>query len=152
MRKLIVLTTALLLSMPAFAGEKKFMHCFAFTVRPEATEADWKAFATATDALPTKIKGLSKVWHGPLLTPQGKPGSLTQYQPADADTAKAFRSQVTGAGAFNKVLRQHMACMEFASAEAFKEYDADPPAHKDWAAVYDKVRVPGTTTTNFMGE
>ena len=47
--------TLLLTSGLAAAGEKGMMHCFAFTVIPEATDADWQAFAEATDKWPTEL-------------------------------------------------------------------------------------------------
>jgi hypothetical protein len=50
----------------AAAGEKKLMHCFAFTPIESATPAQWKAFYDATDQLPKKISGISHVWYGKL--------------------------------------------------------------------------------------
>ena len=40
-----------------WAGEKKLMHCFAFSPIESATDADWQAFFKATDAIPSKIPG-----------------------------------------------------------------------------------------------
>jgi hypothetical protein len=117
-----------LLSNTALAGEKKLMHCFAFTVIDEATDADWKAFAAATDALPGKIPGLTKVWHGKLARP------LTVYN------AKG-----------DKLIRQHAVCMEMDNQEALSKY-ASNPAHADWMKAYEKVRKPGTTTYDILGE
>jgi hypothetical protein len=118
----------ILLSGTALAGEKKLMHCFAFTVIDEATDADWKAFAAATDALPGKIPGLTKVWHGKLARP------LTIYN------AKGEKS-----------LRQHGVCMEMENQAALAKY-ASNPAHAEWMAVYEKVRKAGTTTYDILGE
>jgi hypothetical protein len=118
----------ILLSSAAFAGEKKLMHCFAFTVIDEATDADWKAFAAATDALPGKIPGVSKIWHGKLARP------LTVYN------AKG-----------EKLVRQHGVCMEMASQDALKAYAANP-AHAEWMKAYEKVRKAGTTTYDILGE
>ena len=118
----------LLLSTAAMAGEKKLMHCFAFTVIDEATDADWKAFGTATDALPGKIPGMTKIWHGKLARP------LTVYN------AKG-----------EKVLRQHAVCMEMDNQEVLAKY-ASHPAHADWLKTYEKVRKPGTTTYDILGE
>jgi|SRR6266576_953039 antibiotic biosynthesis monooxygenase (ABM) superfamily enzyme len=50
----------------AAAGEKKLMHCFAFTPVESATPAQWKAFYDATDQLPKKVPGISHVWYGKL--------------------------------------------------------------------------------------
>jgi hypothetical protein len=59
--RLVSIATALLLSIPTVsAGEKKLMHCFAWTPIKEATPADWQAFYKASDALPHKIKGITK--------------------------------------------------------------------------------------------
>ena len=51
------------------AGEKKLMHCFAFSPIESATPAQWKAFYEATDQLPKKIPGVSHVWYGKLRRP-----------------------------------------------------------------------------------
>jgi hypothetical protein len=128
MRNLILILAVLMLAATLSAGEKKLMHCFFFTVIDTATAADWDAFGKATDALPGKIMGLSKIWHGKLMRPMSYPD------------AKG-----------GKVVRQHGVCMEFADEAALKAYGPDP-AHKEWEAVYAKVRVPGTTTVNFMGQ
>ena len=45
--------------------------------------------------------------------------------------------------------REHGVCMEFADEAAWTAYDPDP-AHKAWVAVYEKVRVPGTSTYQIM--
>jgi hypothetical protein len=44
------------------AGDPTVMHCFAWTPVKEATPADWQAFYKASDALPQKIKGITRVW------------------------------------------------------------------------------------------
>ena len=105
------------------AGEKKLMHCFAFTVIEEATNADWQAFYKATDELPGNIPGLSKVWYGKLRRPL-RVGETT---------------------------RQFGVCMEMDDADALNAY-ADHPAHKEWVEVYTKVRQPGTTTIDILGQ
>ena len=66
---LLYLAGGLLIASTALAGEKKLMHCFAFTAQENATPADWDAFYKATNELPKKIKGLSKVWYGKLASP-----------------------------------------------------------------------------------
>ena len=114
---------------PAVAGEKALMHCFAFTEIEEASEDDWKAFMTATNELPSKIEGLSKVWVGKLRRP------LRQF----------------GRNQDEPRLRQWGVCMEMTDEEALGGY-ADHEAHTAWVKVYEKVRVPGTTTFDILGE
>jgi len=104
------------------AAESKLMHCFAFTAIAEATEADWQAFYTATNELPSKIPGLNKVTHGKLLTP-------------DVGDAR----------------RDYAVCMEMTD-EAAREAYGQHPAHAEWVEVYGKVRVPGTTTFDYLME
>jgi hypothetical protein len=106
---------------PAVA-ESKLMHCFAFTAIAEATEADWQAFYTATNELPSKIPGLNKVTHGKLLTPDV------------GDTR-----------------RDYAVCMEMTDEAARQAY-GEHPAHAAWVEVYSKVRVPGTTTFDYLME
>lgn len=129
------------------AGEKGVMHCFAFTPIQEATQAQWDAFYKATDALPQKIKGLERVWYGKLMRP------LTLPALAITDAAKRKELMAAGKGTadVNIVRREHGVCMEFADEAAYKAYGSDP-AHKDWVAVYEKVRVPGTTTYQIVGQ
>jgi hypothetical protein len=112
----------------ASAGEKSLMHCFTFTVIDDASEADWAAFKKATDALPSKIDGLEKVWYGKLRNP------LTQYSQSG-----------------DKSVRQWGVCMQMNDLAALKTY-ADHPAHAEWASAYGKVRVAGTTTFDILGE
>jgi len=120
----------LLAGATAQAGEKSMMHCFAFTVVETATDEDWQAFRAATDAMPKKIKSIKRVWHGKLLRP------LNQFN------AKGERNQ-----------RQHGVCMEFRTLgeETLKAYAADP-YHAEWMKAYEKVRKPGTTTYDILGE
>jgi hypothetical protein len=122
-RIVIAVACLLLLSGVAMAGEKKLMHCFYFTVIDAATDADWQAFYKATDALPAKIPGVSRVWYGKLARP---------LRVGDQ-------------------MRQFGVCMEMADDAALKAY-ATAPYHEEWAAAYGKVRQPGTTTINFMGQ
>lgn len=109
-------------AVAAEAPESKLMHCFVFTAIAEATEADWEAFYTATDELPSKIPGLNRVTHGKLLTPNV----------GDAQ-------------------RDYGVCMEMTDEAALQAY-ADHPAHAEWVEVYGKVRVPGTTTFDYLME
>lgn len=126
-----VALTAILLLAPAGtgAGEKALMHCFAFTEIKEATDADWKAFFEATDALPSKIEGLHKVWYGKLRRP------LNQYGRNQDEPRR----------------RQWGVCMEMTDEAALAVY-ARHEAHTQWAEVYAKVRVPGTTTFDILGQ
>lgn len=129
MQKSLILRLAMCISGLALftgsltAGEKKLMHCFAFTAIDTASEADWQAFFKATDELPGKIPGISKVWYGKLRRP---------LKVADS-------------------VRQWGVCMEMKDEETLKAYAANP-AHKAWVDVYSKVRVAGTTTYDILGQ
>jgi hypothetical protein len=122
-RVLLLLGCMFLFTGVLSAGEKKLMHCFYFTSIPEATQADWQAFFKATDELPSKIPGLERVWYGKLARPL-RAGDL---------------------------VRDWGVCMEMADEAALKAYGA-APAHDEWTKVYFKVRKPGTTTINFIGQ
>lgn len=124
MKKLLLcLAGGMLLASTALAGEKKVMHCFAFTAVDSATQADWNAFYKATDELPKKIKGISHVWYGKLMNPLRVGGATRQYG----------------------------VCMEMDSPEVRKAYGSDP-YHKVWTDAYSKVRVEGTTTFDIVGQ
>jgi hypothetical protein len=124
MKKLLLcLAGALFVTGSAMAGEKKLMHCFAFTVLETATQADWDAFYKATDELPKKIKGVDRVWYGKL-----------------AHSLSANGAQ-----------RTFGVCMEMDNAEVRAKYGNDP-AHAAWTALYDKVHVEGTTTYDILGQ
>lgn len=142
-----VLAASVLLAVSASAGEKKLMHCFAWTPIKEATAADWEAFYKASDDLPKKIKGVTHVWYGKLAAP------LSQIQAVklDAETTKKLRAGETVSGDLRRVVREYGMCMEMAGADALKAYESDP-YHKVWADAYAKVRVEGTTTYNILGQ
>ena len=123
LRFAVLVLAALAFAGVASAGEKKLMHCFAFTPIETATEGDWQAFYKATDALPGKIPGLTKVWSGKLRRPLNAGGPQ----------------------------RTHGVCMEMASEETLKTY-ASHPEHKTWVSAYEKVRQPGTTTFDIIGQ
>jgi hypothetical protein len=127
------------------AGENKLMHCFYFTPVEGAGQADWDAFAKATDALPGKVPGLTHVWRGKLAR------NLTVFNPDQAAAAKLKSGEKSVTGQFSPVVRQFGVCMEFDSAAALKTY-ADHPAHKEWDAIYSKVREYGTTTFDLLGQ
>jgi len=142
---LTVAAAALLTSGLAAAGEKGMMHCFAFTVIPEATDADWKAFAEATDQWPKKFKGIKQVWHGKLRAP------LAQFT-VDAEARKKLAAGGKEVDAkANRLMRQHGVCMVMEGPDTLKEYTANP-FHKEWTAKYEKVRVAGTTTYDILGQ
>ena len=121
------LAAVTLLCAPAISGEKALMHCFAFTEIEGAAQADWDAVYKATDELPGKIDGLNKVWVGKLRRP------LSQYDSQG-----------------ERIQRQHGVCMEMADEKALENY-AKHEAHAEWVKVYEKVRVPGTTTYDILG-
>jgi hypothetical protein len=129
------------------AGEKKLMHCFAWTPVKEATPADWEAFYKASDALPEKIKGITKVWYGKLMSP------LTQVGVGKIDdaTLKSFRAGESVNAPVTRVAREYGMCMEMTGENVLKAY-ADDPYHKTWVAAYSKIRVEGTTTFNIIGQ
>src|SRR5437899_11471866 len=79
--------TFLLMSGAASAADKTLMHCFAWTSIKEATPADWQAFFKASDAMPSKIKGVTKVWYGKLASPLGQTTIATDI---DAETRKKY--------------------------------------------------------------
>lgn len=144
MKKLLILVAALALS--AAAQDKKLMHCFAFTQIEAATPADWDAFAKATDALPSKIPGLSKVWYGKLARPMG----LTTIDgQVDPELRKKLTAGETVTAPVKLVRRQYGVCMEFAGPDALKAYSKHA-AHDEWMKAYEKVRVAGTTTIDIL--
>jgi hypothetical protein len=119
------------------------MHCFAFTPVENATDAEWQAFFKATDALPGKIPGLTKVWYGKLR------GPLSQYS-VDAEGRKKLAGGAKSATAeVSRAVRSWGVCMEMNGAATLKAYTANP-AHKQWGAAYEKVRVEGTTTFDIL--
>lgn len=136
----------LLFAGTALAGEKGMMHCFAFTTIDAATDAEWQAFYKGTDALPSKMPGIVKrVWYGKLRAP------LQQFN-VDAETRKKFTAANADAeGKVTRLMRQQGVCMEMANEAALKTY-TDHPYHKEWVAIYEKVRRPGTTTFDIIGQ
>ncbi len=145
-KKNLFLFLALSLSSAALhAGEKKLMHCFAFTVIDSASDAEWKAFAEATDALPSKISVISKVWHGKLRAP------LNLFNIDSEARKKLMAGDAKTQGEVSRVQRKHGVCMEMENEAALKTYTSNP-YHKVWSAAYEKVRVPGTTTFDIIGQ
>ena len=141
----MVVTCFLLFAGMASAGEKKLMHCFYFTAVENAPDADWQAFYKATDELPNKIPGLSRVWYGKLT------GPMAVLTTADAETRKKLIAEGTATGPVTRLVRQYGVCMEMADEATLKVY-ADHPYHKTWEAAYFKIRQPGTNSMDFMGK
>jgi hypothetical protein len=127
------------------AGEKKLMHCFAFTAIEGASQADWQAFQKATDELPGKIPGLNKVWHGKLRRNLSIFGVNREARKKFRDGEKKVTAEVT------LTSRQYGVCMEMDDGAALKTY-AGHAAHEGWVEVYSKVRQPGTTTYDIIGQ
>lgn len=147
-RWMIVLVAAILAPATAPAGEKKLMHCFAFGAIETASEADWRAFTIATQELPSQIPGLTRVWFGRLRRPivlvaPANPGSNREI------LASRLGDEVTTA--VRRVEQRWGVCMEMADETTLKDY-AKHPAHKAWVAVYEKVRQPGTTSFDILGQ
>ena len=138
---------ALLVSPGARAGEKTLMHCFAWTAVKDATPADWQTFSQASDALPAKIQGITKVWYGKLQSP------LTQISPVEPDKAsiQKFVAGETVTLPVKRVAREYGMCIEMTGPDVLKAYAQDP-YHKTWVDAYSKVRVEGTTTYNILGQ
>jgi len=103
--------------------QQALMHVFAYTPVAGATQADFDAFRKATADMVGKIPGLKKAWVGKLRRPLDQEGSKREYGVA----------------------------MEFDNEAALDLY-ATHPAHTEWVKVYDRVRVPGTTTIDILGE
>src|SRR4051794_11857470 len=91
MRKALFVICLLSAGSILYGAEGKLLHCFYFTPIAEATDADWKAFAKATDELPKKIPGLTKVEHGKLRRPsaQREHGVCMEFKDAAALDAYA---------------------------------------------------------------
>lgn len=146
-RWIMVLVAAVLAAGAAPAGEKTLMHCFAFGALEKASESDWREFTQATETLPAKIPGLTRVWVGKLRRP------IVLAGPADPESNR----QILAAGIGNDVtatvrrLEQHWGvCMEMADEATLKVY-AKHPAHKAWVALYQKVGRSGSTSFDILG-
>jgi hypothetical protein len=119
------------------AGEKKVMHCFYFTAAEGATPADWESFYKATDSLPVRIPGVSRVWYGKLR----RDLSLVTLEPGE----KAVPSNAV------PEVRQYGVCMEMKNLGTLNLVYGDHAAHRQWEKAYAKVRKPGTTTADIVG-
>src|SRR5437870_8871442 len=136
-----------MMTSAAHAGDKTLMHCFAWTSIKTATPADWQAFFKASDALPSKIAGVKRVWYGKLDSPLGQ-ASIVKMDP---ETRKKYVAGETEPAEIQRTPRDWGMCMEMKDAAALKAYDTDP-YHKVWIGAYEKVRVEGTTTFNIIGQ
>jgi hypothetical protein len=141
--------TLMLLASAAGAADKTLMHCFAWTSIKEATPEQWQAFFKASDALPSKINVVKKVWYGKLAAPLGQT-SLAGPQ-LDPDTNKKYRAGEQIKAEVQRTPRDWGMCMELTNLDALKTYDAHP-YHQEWTSAYEKVRVDGTTTFNIVGQ
>jgi len=139
--------TLMLFAGAAGAADKTLMHCFAWTSIKEATPEQWQAFFKASDALPSKIKVVKKVWYGKLAAPLGQ----TSITTLDQDNRKKYTAGEKINAEVQRTPRDWGMCMELTNLDALKTYDAHP-YHKEWTAVYEKVRVDGTTTFNVVGQ
>ena len=119
------------------------MHCFAYTPIATATPAQWDAFYKATDQWPKKYKGIKRVWYGKLRNP------LNQFTTGAETRKKLVAGEKNVAGPVNLLKREHGVCLEFVNAAALDTYTKNP-FHKEWMAVYEKVRVAGTTTYDIL--
>ena len=131
----------------AHAADGTVLHCFAWTPVKEATDADWQAFYKASDALPQKIHGITKVWYGKLANP------LSIVIPESMDNEgyhKLLKGEVLDSK-IKRVAREYGMCMEMTDAGVLKAYGQDP-YHKVWTDAYSKVRVEGTTTFNILSK
>ena len=130
----------------ATAGEKHLMHCFAFSPIESASEADWKAFYDATDAMPKHIPAVKMVWVGKLRS------DLAQFQVDAAARKKLAAGEKDVDAKANRVVRGYGVCMAMEGGpEVLKETYTANPYHKTWSAAYEKVRVAGTTTFDIIG-
>jgi len=143
---LAVCAASLFLTSAAHAGDKKLMHCFAWTSIKDASTADWDAFFKASDALPSKVKGITHIWYGKLASP------LSQYNiDAKGDAQQKLRAGEATPVTAQRVPRDWGMCMEMAGPDTLKAYDTDQ-YHKTWTDAYAKIRVEGTTTFNILGQ
>jgi hypothetical protein len=147
MKTLLNILPALTLAAgTAMAGEKALMHCFAYTPIAEATQADWDAFQKASDEMPKKIPGVTKVWTGKLARPLVL---VVSADGADGKKVRAGEKDVSGKLTMQK--REYGMCIQMKDEAALKAYPQHP-YHKVWSEAYSKVRVPGTTTFDILGQ
>lgn len=145
MRLCSFLLAAVLFDAPHVRAADTVMHCFAWTAKPEAINADWAAFASASNEIPKKIKGVVRVWYGKLASPLGQV-SIAGMEPGNFKKFNAGESVTTPV---TRLWRHYAMCIEMTGPDALKAYDVDP-YHQIWNAAYEKVRVEGTTTFDML--
>jgi hypothetical protein len=143
MKKLLLVLCSLLAAATVSAADGKLMHCFYFTPVNGASQADWDAFYKATGELPSKIPGLIAVWAGKLSRP------MAQIRADRAAMEKLRAGEKEAPGTVQMSSREYGVCMEMRDEAALKAY-AGHPAHKEWEAVYGKVRQSGTMTFDIL--
>lgn len=121
----LLLGAGFVLGQQAAVPERTLIHAFAFTPQPKATPQDFENLRKATADMVGKVPGLRRVWVGKLRAPLDQ-GS---YAPQ----------------------REYGIAMEFDHEKALDGY-AVHPAHAQWERVYQRVRVPGTTTFDIVGQ
>jgi hypothetical protein len=119
----MLLVTGWLLGQQTATTQPTLMHAFAYTPVETATPQDFENLKKATADMVGKVPGLRRVWVGKLKTPFDAPEGKRLYGMA----------------------------MEFDDEKALAVY-AEHPAHAAWERVYRRVRVPGTTTFDILGE
>lgn len=120
----LMLGAGWVLGQQAGTAEPTLMHAFAFTAVPTATPQDFENLKKATADMVGKVPGLKRVWVGKLKVPVDQ-GSFAPK-------------------------RDYGIAMEFDDEKALAGY-AEHPAHEQWERVYRRVRVPGTTTFDILG-
>ena len=119
----MLLAAGYMMGQQSATTQKSLLHVFAYTPVDSATPQDFSNFKKATGDLVGKVPGLRRVWVGKLRAPIPAGSERRGY----------------GVG------------MEFDDVQALRGY-ADHPAHDAWIEAYNKVRVPGTTTLDIIGE
>lgn len=121
----LLLSAGLVLGQQPPVTQPTLMHAFAFTPVATATPQDFEDLKKATAEMVGKVPGLRRVWVGKLRAPV----DLGPVAPK----------------------REYGIAMEFDDAKALDAY-AVHPAHAAWERVYRRVREPGTTTFDILGE
>ena len=121
----ILLGAGWALGQQAPVTQPTLMHAFAFTPVATATPQDFENLKKATADMVGKIPGLRRAWVGKLRTPV----DLGPVAPK----------------------REYGIALEFDDVKALDAY-AEHPAHAAWERVYRRVREPGTTTFDILGE
>lgn len=121
----MLLSAGWALGQQAPVTQPTLMHAFAFTPVATATPQDFENLKKATADMVGKVPGLRRAWVGKLRAPL----DLGPVAPK----------------------REYGIALEFDDAKALDAY-AEHPAHAAWERVYRRVREPGTTTFDILGE